>query len=124
MSFAREQMLKKAGRVVRDFQFPDDFPEGFSGETFYVLRMTARERGEFESQFTNKNGKPLAQRQREVRQRLVIATLCDESGTRLLTPADLDGLSEQDGVIVEFVSAAATEVNRIAEADLESLAKN
>ncbi|WP_437228763.1 hypothetical protein SH661x_002318 [Planctomicrobium sp. SH661] len=124
MAISRDLLLKKSPRVVRDYKFPEDFPEGFAGQTFHVMRMTAKERGQFESQFATKAGKPLATRQREVRQRLVIETFCDETATRLLTENDLEGLGEQDGVIVEFIAAAATETNRISETDLESLAKN
>lgn len=125
MALSREDLLN-AGDVpfARKATFPDDYPAPFGGADFYVRVMTAGERARFESQFVKKTGQPDRVRAMQMRERLAIATFCDESGKLLLSEADLPLLSAKDGRVIGYITEAAAAANKVDETDLETLAKN
>lgn len=123
MQISREQLLKRSSQTVSQFQFPDDYPDGFAGGKFFVRVLTAKEKSDFESQFVTKSGKAIRSRQAQMRERLVAITFCDESRHLLLSEEDVAALSEQDSRIVGFVAEAAATANKV-EGDLEAIAKN
>lgn len=122
MKLTRDHLLRKRPRRTKQFTFPDDFGD-LAGQSFTVQAMTARERSEFETQFSRK-GKPIPERQREIRQRLVIATVIDDNGMPLFADDDLGQLSEVDGAVIEYMATASQELNQITNDDLEEIEKN
>jgi hypothetical protein len=126
MLLSRESLLAKTGLRLHRIDFPADCPvTALAGQHVFVRAMSAGERGRFETQFyDSKKGKVSTERTAEVRERLLIATLCDEAGKPLLTARDLDALKEIDSAVVEFLNSAATQHNRFSESDIEDIAKN
>jgi|GEM_PF-5735392 len=123
MVISIEKIRKPDSVSVRKYQFPEDFPGEFAGEEFFVRVMNAKERSRYEMQFSGKNGIPVRSRVAETRERLVVATLCNENGVLMLNDSAIDTLGEMDGQVVGFMAVCAMEANRV-ESDLEQLAKN
>lgn len=125
-SLSRETLLKKRNRRTKTVTISPSHPDqDLAGKTVTVRSMTARERSEFESQFSHpKTGKHLPNRAAEIRERLVIATVIDEQGNPLFTDDDLGALKEVDAAILEAIAKASQELNDISEEDLAELEKN
>jgi len=112
------------GPVVKKATFPEDYPAPFGCEDFHVLVMSAGQKSRFEGQFVRGNGKPDQRKALQMRERLAVATFCDESGELLLREADVASLAQQDGRIVGYIAETAATANKIDEVELESIAKN
>lgn len=127
MSFlSREALLKKRARRTKIVSIRDDHPDAdLAGMQVTVRSMNARERADWEMQFTNpKTNKPLLDRQREIRERLVIATVIDERGEPLLSIDDLEALREVDSALLDMIVRASQDLNDITDDDLAELEKN
>ncbi len=122
----REMLLKRRTRRTKIVTISPDHPEQeLAGKKITVRAMNARERSDFEAQFSHpKTGKLLVNRAAEIRERLVIATVMDEAGNSLLSDEDLVALREVDAAILEAVAKASQELNDISEDDLKELEKN
>lgn len=99
-----------------------DLPE-MSGSVF-VKGMTAKERSAFEKQFQTPSGKPNKVRLAEVRERIVVATVCDESKNLLFTEADIPVIGELPAAVVERLVSVAQRLCGMTNQDVESLAGN
>jgi len=84
-----------------------DIPE-LDGHVF-VQTMTAWQKGQFDSQFSQ-NGKVLPERRQELRERTVVACVCDDAGKRLLTYDDVKALGQQRCDIVNTIFEAADDL--------------
>lgn len=93
------------------------------GGSVIVQAMTARERGEYETQFITADGKlrKLTSRTREL---LAIASCVDADGKKIFTPEDIEWLGNVDAKILERITKAAQELSDISDKDLDDLAKN
>jgi hypothetical protein len=122
----RETLLKATARRIQPVQVPQDFRDAdLAGQTLYVRSMSAAERGRFESQFlSDKTRRTDVARTAEVRQRLMIATCCDENGQLLFHDNDLEALGNLDAAIAELLADAAQKLNSFADSDVAALAKN
>lgn len=122
---SRDALLKRRARRTKVVTISKDHPEpDLAGKKITVRSMTARERGEWESQFSDKTGKTRLSRTVEIRERLVIATVIDETGNALFTEDDLAALKEVDAAILEAIVKASQELNDISSDDLAALEKN
>lgn len=122
---SRETLLKKRARRTKTVTISVDHPDReLAGQTIIVRSMTARERSEFESQFSNKAGKPIQSRTAEIRERLVVATVVNEAGELVFSNDDIPALKEVDAAILESVAKASQELNDIGAEDLAELEKN
>ncbi len=119
-------LRRPAKRVIVECRVPDDFHDpDIAGSTFYVRRMKAGERGRYEMQFKNsKSGQLISGRAAEIRERIIIQTLCDKEGNLLLGKDDLQQLKQMDSVLADLIVTKAQEVNQVSEEDLEELAGN
>lgn len=126
MSFiSRDALLKKRPRRTTVVTISTDHPESdLRGKQITVRALNARERSEWETQFLDRKGKPIASRQQQIRERLVIATVVDEAGNPLFDDSDLAALREVDASLLELIVSASQELNDISEEDLKAIEKN
>lgn len=87
-----------------------DLSDLADGAKVVVKGMTAKEKGVFDLQFV-KNGQPDLAKQRQMRERLIVACCFDEDGNKLFTIEDVAILSQQAIHIVDRLYEAADRVN-------------
>jgi hypothetical protein len=116
----REMLLKPIERPSEIVELPE-LGEGVS---VLVTGMTAKERSDFDTQFTSRKGEPMPKRVAEGRERLVVACCRNEASEKLFTTDDVVQLGKQSVVLIERIVKAAQRVSGIGENDLEDAAKN
>jgi hypothetical protein len=108
----REQLLGLTKRRYTDIS---------CGEmTFRLQSLTEAEKSRFEKSILTSKGAI----KDDARRRLLIVTLVDSDGNRLLTDADMRKLSELDGKVSQKLAAAAMEHTGFTESDMDDLEKN
>jgi hypothetical protein len=117
-SLSREAFLRPAKVNVVEVPVPE------LGGSVYVKGMTAKDRSRFETQFQLSSGKSNTRKLKEIRERLVVACLCDEEGVLLLQDSDVDAVGAQPAAVVERIVDAAQKVCGMSNNDVEGLAKN
>ena len=92
----------------------------------YVLvrTLTAAERDQFESEIVQRNGKDVRMNLRNLRAKLVAATVVDEEGRAVFTLADVEALGAKSARVMDVIFAKAQELAGLREADVEELAAN
>lgn len=80
------------------------------GAKIVVRGMTAKEKGVFDLQFV-KDGKPDLAKQRQMRERMIVACCYDEDGHKVFSIEDVVALSQQAIHIVDRLYEAADRVN-------------
>tara|TARA_Y100000593_G_scaffold46010_1_gene87475 strand:+ start:1349 stop:1732 length:384 start_codon:yes stop_codon:yes gene_type:complete len=88
----------------------------------YIKGMTVTERNRFERQFRTRKGDTIDSRMQQLRQRIVIACVCDAEGSPILTDADIDALGKQRADIIERLVNAAQKVSGFSSEDMDELA--
>ncbi len=120
---SRDALLKSRPRRIEPVTIPDDFPDAeVAGRTYFVRALTVGEKGRFDQQFLRRvkgDWKSDPEKTRQMRQRLLIATVVDADGTLLLTERDLPALTELDGGLAEMLVDAAMKLNKVNAADYE-----
>ena len=119
MFLTREEFLAAPSRATEDVPLPM-----FGGKKVRVVGMTAREKTDWERSFRTTKGNPIEARQREVRERLVVACCRTEDGKPLFTDSDIKSLGERRADAVELLVSAAQRVCGMTDTDVETLAKN
>jgi|AntAceMinimDraft_11_1070367.scaffolds.fasta_scaffold16950_6 hypothetical protein len=114
----REQFLTKAPVTIQVVAAPE------LGGIVYVKGMTARERSAFEKQFQTSSGKSNKRKLQEIRERLVVACLCDEGGTLILREEDVGVVGSQPITVVERIVSAAQGVCGMSDKDVDALVGN
>ena len=100
-SLSRDAFLRPAAVEIVEVPAPE------MGGSVYVRGMTARDRSRFETQFQLSSGKSSKKRMQEIRERLVVACLCDADGELLLTEADIEAVGKQPAPVIERIVEAA-----------------
>ncbi len=85
-------------------------PELGEGVSVTVKGMNAKEKGAFDMQFVKKGEHDVA-RQRQMRERMLVACCIDDSGNRLFAPEDVAALGLQSVFIIDRIFAACQRVN-------------
>lgn len=117
-SLSREAFLRPAKVNVVEVPAPE------LGGSVYVKGMTAKDRSRFETQFQLSSGKSNKRKMQEIRERLVVACLCDADGELLLTEADIEAVGKQPAPVIERIVEAAQAVCGMSNRDVEDIAKN
>jgi hypothetical protein len=86
--------------------------------------LTAKEHGQYETTTLSKKGGLVTDRLIDAKRRLVIMTTVDASGNPFLTMADLAGLEDTDGLIINQAYKACAKHVGIGEDEVEDLVKN
>lgn len=98
---------------------PLEIPEW--GQTVYVRVMTAGEREALEvAVFESRTRREAL----VYRAHLAVASVCDDKGELLFTPADVPALAKKSGKALMRIAAAAEKLNALTEATVEDKAKN
>lgn len=113
---SKEDILAADDRTVRKVKVPE-----WGGEVA-VATMTGAARDKFESSIIGKNGGMNTQ---NIRAKLVCACLVDADGKQLFKEEkDIIRLGNKSCAALDRVFAAAQELNRIGDTEVEELAKN
>lgn len=120
MGLTREQLLQP--RVLPRESVPA--PELGEGETVWVRTITGTERDAFEQSSIEVRGKSREANLRNIRARLCVLCIVDESGERLLQDSDAEAFGKHPAPLVDRIFAVAQRLNGLGAKDVEDLAKN
>ena len=117
---SRENLLKIPPKRVEVVDVPE------LGGKVRVQAMTALQRGRYEAAMVNSKGGPDKNRIAHARAIIIVETVVDEQGNKLLTPGDVKALDNQDGWAMDRIFEAAKRISGMddEEAELDALEKN
>ncbi len=107
MSLSVRDLLLKPLETPREVV---QLPELGEGVSIIVKGMNAKEKGSFEMQFVKK-GEHDVVKQRQMRERMLVACCVDESGSRIFTTEDVAVLGLQSVFLIDRIFAACKRVN-------------
>jgi len=114
MMLTREQILHSDDLKRVEVKVPE------WGGTVRVQMMSGAARDEFEAGIVV-DGQPDTT---NMRAKLAAATLVDDNGRLLFTPADVEALGRKSAAALDRVLAAAQKLNRIGDKELQELVGN
>lgn len=114
----KEQILDAQDLETREVEVPE------WGGVVLVKGMTGVERDDFEAQMIVGKGKNTTVNMKNVRAKLVAASVVDEDGQRLFTDQDVQALGKKSAAALDRVFAVAQRLSKIGKDDIEELAKN
>jgi len=117
MTIDRDAFLKPVPVPMEEVQVP-----ALNGSV-WVKGFTAGERTRFEESLRTSD-KVSRRKQRQMRERLVVAMACDKDGNKLFTEYDVEKLSAQSYVVLEPVVEVCLRLSGLAGDDAEELTKN
>tara|TARA_Y100000593_G_C4114872_1_gene239742 strand:- start:64 stop:444 length:381 start_codon:yes stop_codon:yes gene_type:complete len=94
------------------------------GGSVWIKGMTVTERSTFERQFRTRKGDTNERKMNEIRQRMLVACVCNADGQQLLTETDIEAIGKQRADIVERLVNAAQIACGMSTDDMEDLVKN
>ena len=94
------------------------------GGSVWIKGMTVTERSRFERQFRNRKGDTNERKMNEIRQRMLVACVCNADGQQLLTETDIEAIGKHRADSVERLVNAAQIACGMSTDDMEDLAKN
>lgn len=89
-----------------------------------VKTLTAAERDAFENDIIQRNGRDVRTNARNIRAKLVAATLVDEEGRPVFTLADVEALGQKSAKALDRVFSVASVLAGMREQDVQELAEN
>jgi len=89
-----------------------------------VRTLTAGERDNFEAELTAVNGRNTRVNARNLRAKLVAATVVDEEGRPLFGLADVEALGQKSAKALDRIFTKAAELAGMKESDVQELAQN
>jgi hypothetical protein len=111
MFLNRDLILTQTDLPHRDLLVPE------WGGTVRVRTMSGAQRDRFEADH-------LREPNSNLRARLAAATICDERGEPIFTPADAEALGRTSAAALDRVFAAALELNKLRKEDVDALEGN
>lgn len=111
-------ILQAADLPVEELEVPE------WGGWVRVKTLTAAERDAFENDIVQRNGRDVRTNARNIRAKLVAATLVDDEGRSLFTLADVEALGQKSAKALDRVFAVASVLAGMREADVQELAEN
>lgn len=118
MSLDKTAFLKPVPVDLVEFEIPE------LGGSVFIRGMTVVERSKFERQFRTRKGDTNERKMSEIRQRMLIACVCNSDGQQLLNEADVEAIGKQRADIVERLVNAAQIACGMSTDDMEDLVKN
>ncbi len=94
------------------------------GGHVYVKVMTGEEKDRYETSFRKKVDGKLVPDLDNIRAKLVVFTMCDESGVCLATIDHVKALSKQSSTSLDRVVAAAQSINAMSHQEMDEIEKN
>ncbi len=89
-----------------------------------VRTLTAAERDNFETEVMQRNGRDVRTNTRNIRAKLVAATVIDEEGAPVFSLADVEALGAKSAKALDRIFAKASELAGMRESDVKELAEN
>jgi len=93
------------------------------GGDVYVRGLTGKERDAFEAGMIDQRGKSQTVNLQNIRAKLAGLSICDESGKRIFTDADLAALAGKSAVALNRVFEVARRLSGLGDDDVKELAK-
>tara|TARA_R110000822_G_scaffold282204_1_gene403781 strand:+ start:502 stop:855 length:354 start_codon:yes stop_codon:yes gene_type:complete len=94
------------------------------GGSVWVRTLTGSERDSFEESCVKNKGKNRSVNMENIRARLCVLTICNETGERLFDARDVDSLGKKSAMCLDLIFAVAQKLNGLGSDDVEELAKN
>jgi len=113
----REDILGADDLIIERVSTPE-----WKGDTF-VKGMTGAERDRFEAGIITVDSKSEKVDMRDIRAKLCSETICDESGKKLFTQADVKALSQKSAAPLQRCFEVAQKLSGITDDDVEELAE-
>lgn len=114
MAITREQILSSSDAKMEKVAVPE------WGGDVHIKVMSGAERDRWEAA-AFEGGKV---NRDNFRARLLVETICDESGKLLFSPADVDALSAKSSAILSRLTPVALKINALTNDDVDALTKN
>lgn len=114
MALTKEQILAADDTGLVEIQVPE-----WKGSVFCRV-MACGERDAYENEWVQNKGKGVD----NFRSKFLAKCLCDESGKRLFTDAEIDQLARKSAKVIARLWEHAMKHNALTEQDVEELAKN
>ena len=120
MSLTKEQIFQ-----CTDIKIEKLHIEAWGGD-IYVRSMTGTERDKFESSNVVKDRKTQTYdvRMENLRARLVVLTVCDETGGRIFTDEDAKEIGRKNAAVIAQIYDVAARLSGITKEDIEEITKN
>ena len=120
MSLTKEQIFQ-----CTDIKIEKLHIEAWGGD-IYVRSMTGTERDKFESSNVVKDRKTQTYdvRMENLRTRLVVLTVCDETGGRIFTDEDAKEIGRKNAAVIAQIYDVAARLSGITKEDIEEITKN
>ena len=99
-----------------------DVPEW--GGAVYVRSMSASERDTFEQSVSLGSNGSVTRNLNNIRARLAVLCLCDESGNRMFEDAEAETLGRKSAAALDRIFEVARRLNALTDSDVEELRKN
>ena len=93
------------------------------GGDVYVRGLTGKERDAFEAGMIEQRGKSQTVNLQNIRAKLASMSICDETGKRIFTDADMAQLSGKSAVALQRVFEVARRLSGLGDGDVEELTK-
>jgi hypothetical protein len=114
-----KQRILMANDIRRETVFVPDW-----NLNVYVKTLTGAERDAWESTIMSFDGKKTRMNIRNMRARLVVMCIVDESGNRIFSDAEAEVLGQKSAAALDRLYAVAQRLNAVSDADMEELEKN
>lgn len=101
-----------------------DVPEWGEGAQVFVRTMSGAERDAWEVEQFDINGKDVTVNRRNLRARLLVKCVVDESGKRIFEDGEADALGSRSSRVIDRIYAVAQRLNGLSKKDEDELVKN
>lgn len=118
MSLTRDAVLKAQDVKTEKVEIPE-----WGGE-IYIRCMTGEERSRYDNLAYSLRGEKVEVNRMNFRERLLVFTLCDESGNKIFEEEDISLLAKKSGAILDRLYVVSARVNGMRKEDMEQLGKN
>lgn len=120
MGLTRDQILQAQDLPKEEVQVQE------WGGSVWVRGLTASERDQMESYFFDDAGKrrDIKSLFKNMRARLVVWAVCDESGNSIFTEKDIEQLGKKNGKVVDRLYGVIQRLSGLTKQDIEELSKN
>ncbi len=94
------------------------------GGYVYVKTMTGQEKDDYETSFRKKENGKFVPDLENIRAKLLVMTMCDESGICIANMSHVAALSNQSSVALDRVVSAAQRINAMSDKEMDEIEKN
>jgi hypothetical protein len=90
----------------------------------YLRSLSAEERDAFSEAVTTQGDQGVEVNRTQLRERLLVLSLCDEQGNRLLSDAEIAQLSKKNSAVIQRLFMRAKQLSGMADDAVERAVKN